>query len=106
MYLDANQILIMNKGGGRLLANLAYKTNDMQTLRMVAGAIANLCGNGTYSSLRSLKVFLTFPFLFLMLQNIIIMLFFANSNFLFYFSLCIRKCYYARYMRNNTSKKN
>ncbi|KMZ58019.1 hypothetical protein ZOSMA_7G00480 [Zostera marina] len=35
----------MNKGGGRLLANLTYKTNDIQTLRMITGAIANLCGN-------------------------------------------------------------
>jgi kinesin family protein 5 len=37
----------MNKGGARLLANVASKTDDPQTLRMVAGAIANLCGNGT-----------------------------------------------------------
>jgi kinesin family member 5 len=36
----------MNKGGVRLLANVAAKTDDPQTLRMVAGAIANLCGNG------------------------------------------------------------
>ena len=37
----------MSKGGTRLLANVASKTDDPQTMRMVAGAIANLCGNGT-----------------------------------------------------------
>ena len=37
----------MTKGGARLLANVASKTDDPQTMRMVAGAIANLCGNGT-----------------------------------------------------------
>lgn len=47
----SNQGLIMNKGGARLLANVASKTDDPQTLRMVAGAIANLCGNGTASCL-------------------------------------------------------
>lgn len=35
----------MSKGGAHLLANIASKTDDAQTLRMVAGAIANLCGN-------------------------------------------------------------
>lgn len=43
----SNQGVIMNKGGARLLANVASETDDPQTLRMVAGAIANLCGNGT-----------------------------------------------------------
>ncbi|KAF6144177.1 hypothetical protein GIB67_004850 [Kingdonia uniflora] len=42
---DMNQVLIMSKGGAQLLANVASKSNDPQTLRMVAGAIANLCGN-------------------------------------------------------------
>jgi hypothetical protein len=37
----------MSKGGARLLANVASKTDDLPTMRMVAGAIANLCGNGT-----------------------------------------------------------
>ncbi|ONL93749.1 Armadillo/beta-catenin repeat family protein / kinesin motor family protein [Zea mays] len=41
----SNQGVIMNKGGARLLANVASETDDPQTLRMVAGAIANLCGN-------------------------------------------------------------
>jgi len=45
----SNQGVIMNKGGARLFANVASKTEDPQTLRMVAGAIANLCGNGTAS---------------------------------------------------------
>lgn len=43
---EANQCLIMNKGGARLLANTASKTDDPEALRMVAGAIANLCGSG------------------------------------------------------------
>lgn len=41
-----NQGLIMSRGGGQLLAKTASKTDDPQTLRMVAGALANLCGNG------------------------------------------------------------
>lgn len=41
-----NQGLIMDKGGVQLLAKTASKTDDPQTLRMVAGALANLCGNG------------------------------------------------------------
>lgn len=36
----------MSRGGAQLLADTACKTNDPQTLRMVAGALANLCGNG------------------------------------------------------------
>ena len=43
----SNQGVIMNKGGARLLANVASKTDDPQTLQMVVGAITNLCGNGT-----------------------------------------------------------
>lgn len=45
-----NQGLIINKGGAQLLAKTASKTNDPQTLRMVAGALANLCGNGNFLS--------------------------------------------------------
>ena len=44
--LEMNQGLIMDKGGVQLLAKTASKTDDPQTLRMVAGALANLCGNG------------------------------------------------------------
>nr|GMC70813.1 kinesin-like protein KIN-UC isoform X1 [Ipomoea batatas] len=40
-----NQDLIVSKGGVKLLANTASRTDDPQTLRMVAGAISNLCGN-------------------------------------------------------------
>lgn len=36
----------MSKRGAQLLANIGVKTDDPQTLRMVAGALANLCGNG------------------------------------------------------------
>lgn len=43
---EVNQGLIMSRGGAQLLAGTASKTNDPQTLRMVAGALANLCGNG------------------------------------------------------------
>lgn len=38
----------MNKGGAQLLAKMVTKTDDPQTLRMVSGALANLCGNGEY----------------------------------------------------------
>ena len=37
----------MAQGGIGLLARTADDAEDPQTLRMVAGAIANLCGNGT-----------------------------------------------------------
>lgn len=46
LYSETNQGLITKKAGAKLLANAASKTDDPQTLRMVAGAIANLCGNG------------------------------------------------------------
>lgn len=38
----------MSQGGISLLAMTAENADDPQTLRMVAGAIANLCGNGTF----------------------------------------------------------
>ena len=41
-----NQGLIMSKGGAQLLGKTASKTDDPQTLRMLAGGLANLCGNG------------------------------------------------------------
>ena len=37
MFSELNQGLIISKGGGQLLANMASKTDDPQTLRMVAG---------------------------------------------------------------------
>ena len=37
----------MAQGGISLLSITAADAEDPQTLRMVAGAIANLCGNGT-----------------------------------------------------------
>lgn len=43
---EANQELIMEQGGISLLSLTAADAEDPQTLRMVAGAIANLCGNG------------------------------------------------------------
>lgn len=43
---EANQELIMDQGGISLLSVTAADAEDPQTLRMVAGAIANLCGNG------------------------------------------------------------
>ncbi|KAG4937082.1 hypothetical protein JHK84_051176 [Glycine max] len=42
---EANQELIMAEGGITLLSMTASDAEDPQTLRMVAGAIANLCGN-------------------------------------------------------------
>lgn len=54
-----NQELISSKGGAQLLANTAVKTEDAQTLRMVAGAIANLCGNGKFRSLSAVVCVVT-----------------------------------------------
>ena len=48
---EANQELIMAQGGIGLLATTAADAEDPQTLRMVAGAIANLCGNGILNAL-------------------------------------------------------
>lgn len=45
---ETNQELIMAQGGIGLLARTADDAEDPQTLRMVAGAIANLCGNGNH----------------------------------------------------------
>lgn len=44
---ETNQDMIMAQGGVSLLSMTASDAEDPQTLRMVAGAIANLCGNGT-----------------------------------------------------------
>ncbi|CAN0824558.1 Kinesin-like protein KIN-UB [Linum grandiflorum] len=44
-FTEVNQELIMTEGGISLLAMTAADAEDPQTLRMVAGAIANLCGN-------------------------------------------------------------
>ncbi|XP_048437161.1 kinesin-like protein KIN-UB [Pyrus x bretschneideri] len=41
-FAEANQEIIMQEGG---ISLLAMTTDDAQTLLMVAGAIANLCGN-------------------------------------------------------------
>ena len=46
VYSEFNQELIMAQGGICLLAMTASDAEDPQTLRMVAGAVANLCGNG------------------------------------------------------------
>ncbi len=54
----------MAQGGIGLLARTADDAEDPQTLRMVAGAIANLCGNGNLGSLskRSFYPFFLFSF--------------------------------------------
>lgn len=54
---EANQELIMVEGGIGLLSMTAAEAEDPQTLRMVAGAIANLCGNGMLCSLTFLLCF-------------------------------------------------
>lgn len=54
-FSEINQILIVSRGGARILADTASRIDDPQTLRMVAGAIANLCGTG---KVKDLKVFL------------------------------------------------
>ncbi|RZR83671.1 hypothetical protein BHM03_00010347 [Ensete ventricosum] len=45
VFAETNQELIMAQGGITLLSITAADAEDPQTLRMVAGAIANLCGN-------------------------------------------------------------
>jgi kinesin family protein 5 len=52
----------MTQGGISLLSMTAADAEDPQTLRMVAGAIANLCGNGMLNSFCSVSfvLFLTF----------------------------------------------
>lgn len=52
---ESNQELIMAHGGISLLSLKATQTEDPQTLRMVAGAIANLCGNGKQQSFKSIS---------------------------------------------------
>lgn len=62
IILEKNQSLITSKGGARLLANTASRTDDPQTLRMVAGAIANLCGNGKLRIVMNWAICFEFPF--------------------------------------------
>lgn len=50
---EVSQQLIVDQGGISLLSLTAADAEDPQTLRMVAGAIANLCGNGKITSLTS-----------------------------------------------------
>lgn len=57
-----SQQLIVDQGGISLLSLTAADAEDPQTLRMVAGAIANLCGNGK-------KITLQQPFSFLTVQK-------------------------------------
>lgn len=47
---EVSQQLIVDQGGISLLSLTAADAEDPQTLRMVAGAIANLCGNGKITS--------------------------------------------------------
>lgn len=60
VFAELNQELIMLQGGISLLSITAADAEDPQTLRMVAGAIANLCGNGIQSFFRQLFCFLIF----------------------------------------------
>lgn len=64
---EANQELIMAEGGITLLSMAASDAEDPQTLRMVAGAIANLCGNGTSPSFLVIHVGIFLCFLSFML---------------------------------------
>ena len=52
----------MTQGGISLLSMTASNAEDPQTLRMVAGAVANLCGNGKTVQLRNchFRTFFTF----------------------------------------------
>jgi len=47
----------MAQGGVTLLSMTASDAEDPQTLRMVAGAIANLCGNGNFKFLLVIQEF-------------------------------------------------
>lgn len=47
----------MDQGGVTLLSMTASEAEDPQTLRMVAGAIANLCGNGNSDFLLVMQEF-------------------------------------------------
>lgn len=47
----------MAQGGISLLSMTATNAGDPQTLRMVAGAIANLCGNGNMLDLLLMVIF-------------------------------------------------
>lgn len=58
----------MAQGGISLLSTTAADAEDPQTLRMVAGAIANLCGNGILFSLPS--SFLSSHLMFLVIHVI------------------------------------
>lgn len=58
---ETNQELIMAQGGIRLLSMTGANAEDPQTLRMVAGAIANLCGNGKLHE----HIFLFFLFVYI-----------------------------------------
>lgn len=51
-FAETNQELIMAQSGISLLSMTAADAEDPQTLRMVAGAVANLCGNGKSSNIR------------------------------------------------------
>lgn len=66
MPSETNQELIMAQGGISLLSVTATNAEDPQTLRMVAGAIANLCGNGKWLDLNSIFVgiYVSEPYLF------------------------------------------
>ena len=59
----------MAQGGISLLSMTAANAEDPQTLRMVAGAVANLCGNGKTSATFDrllLHIFLMFtPYYFI-----------------------------------------
>lgn len=59
----------MAEGGITLLSMAASDAEDPQTLRMVAGAIANLCGNGTFTC-------------FLVIHGVEMLYFLASLSFL------------------------
>lgn len=64
-HSETNQELVMTQGGISLLSLTADNAEDPQTLRMVAGAIANLCGNGIFLANMFLLCLLVIESLFL-----------------------------------------
>jgi hypothetical protein len=59
----------MAQGGIGLLAQTADDAEDPQTLRMVAGAIANLCGNGNLAPFIEITCFCVSVFLYRSISN-------------------------------------
>lgn len=80
----------MAQGGIALLSDAAVDAEDPQTLRMVAGAIANLCGNGIQCLLTSGRIDLIFMKKYLItIVGMALFLLMHFQNFLELFFGCV-----------------